>query len=253
MAPSLTTPRLVLPPAAAPQVPAAAPRACRPPGVAECTVDPVGGAGGRRCRPGRGHRCGAAVGAGDGGCAGGGGRLHRAEHEAGVRLGLGQVHRLDDAAGFCPLPGPPLVVAHDVTAAAAEQTGVGKWRYTPATVSRWVSSINQVHTAAGLDAPGRAEVVRRALSGIRRIRATPPNRRSPLLLADIRARGCWPGPCKQPHRSPTTHRTSADPPDPRRRRPGRRRCCRRSTNGATSPSRCGRCPRIRCPAASGTS
>ena len=37
-----------------------------------------------------------------------------------------------------------------------------------------------------VDAPGRAEVVRRALSGIRRIRSTPPNRRAPLLLEDIR-------------------------------------------------------------------
>ena len=80
-------------------------------------------------------------------------------------------------------------------------TGVGKWRYTPATLTRWVSSINQFHTAAGLDAPGRAEVVRRALSGIRRIRSTPPVRRSPLLLDDIRtllqpmiesAAGSWP-------------------------------------------------------------
>jgi len=88
--------------------------------------------------------------------------------------------------GFCPLPAQPLVVAHYVTAAAAEQTGVGKWRYAPATVTRWVSSINQVHTAAGLDAPGRAEVVRRALSGVRRIRAVPPVRRAPLLLADVR-------------------------------------------------------------------
>ena len=42
-----------------------------------------------------------------------------------------------------------------------------------------MSSINQVHTAAaGLDAPGRSEVVRR-LSGIRRIRAEP---LAPLLL-----------------------------------------------------------------------
>ena len=49
-----------------------------------------------------------------------------------------------------------------------------------------MASINQVHTAAGLDPPGRNEVVRRALSGIRRIRATPPNRRAPLLLSDIR-------------------------------------------------------------------
>jgi hypothetical protein len=55
---------------------------------------------------------------------------------------------------------------------------VGKWRYTPSTLTRWVSSINQFHADAGSDAPGRAEVVRRALSGVRRIRATPPNRRA---------------------------------------------------------------------------
>ena len=84
------------------------------------------------------------------------------------------------------MPAPPLVVAHYVTEAAAEQTGVGRWRYAPSTVTRWVSTINQVHAAAGLDAPGRSEVVRRALSGIRRIRATPPNRRAPLLLQDVR-------------------------------------------------------------------
>src|SRR6476659_5807858 len=97
-------------------------------------------------------------------------------------------------------PFTALVVAHYVTEAAAEQTGVGKWRYTPATLARWVSSINQFHTAAGLDAPGRAEVVRRALSGVRRIRGTPPRRRSPLLLQDIRtlissigeSTGSWP-------------------------------------------------------------
>src|SRR5664280_1707247 len=87
---------------------------------------------------------------------------------------------------FPPLPAPPAVIAHYVTEAAAEQTGIGKWRYAPATLTRWVASINQVHTAAGLDPPGRSEIVRRALSGIRRIRATPPNRRAPLLLADIR-------------------------------------------------------------------
>src|SRR5664279_5305543 len=86
---------------------------------------------------------------------------------------------------FTPLPVAPAVLAHYVTEAAAEQTGIGKWRYAPA-LTRWVASINQVHTAAGLDPPGRSEVVRRALSGICRIRATPPNRRAPLLLEDIR-------------------------------------------------------------------
>ncbi len=89
--------------------------------------------------------------------------------------------------GFPALPADALVVAHYVTEAAAEMTGVGRWRYAPATLTRWVSSINQFHTAAGLDAPGRSKVVRRALSGIRRIRSTPPTRRTPLLLEDIRA------------------------------------------------------------------
>src|SRR5664279_932610 len=34
---------------------------------------------------------------------------------------------------FPPLPAPPAVLAHYVTEAAAEQTGVGTWRYAPAT------------------------------------------------------------------------------------------------------------------------
>jgi len=45
---------------------------------------------------------------------------------------------------FPPLPAPPAVLAHYVTEAAAEQTGVGRWRYAPATLTRWVASINQV-------------------------------------------------------------------------------------------------------------
>lgn len=89
--------------------------------------------------------------------------------------------------GFVPVPADPLVVAHYVTEAATCEVGAGKWRYAPATLTRWVSSINQFHTAAGLTAPGRSEVVRRALSGIRRIRSTPQRRRSPLLLNDIRS------------------------------------------------------------------
>ena len=102
---------------------------------------------------------------------------------------------------FAVLPADPLVVAHYVTAAAAEQVSVGRWRYSPAKLTRWVSSINRFHTAAGLPAPGKSEVVRRALSGVRRIRSNPPLRRSPLLLEDIRTllapmakvAGSWPG------------------------------------------------------------
>ncbi|GGM16124.1 tyrosine-type recombinase/integrase [Nakamurella endophytica] len=97
--------------------------------------------------------------------------------------------------GQASLPAHPLTVAAYVTEAAGEQRPAGmgesgfgtRWRYSAATLARWVSSINQFHTAAGLDAPGRAEVVRRALAGIRRARATPPARRAPLLLDDIRS------------------------------------------------------------------
>ncbi len=78
------------------------------------------------------------------------------------------------------------MVAAYLTDAAAALSSDGRAQFSPATLSRWVSSINQIHTAAGLSAPGRSEVVRRALSGVRRSRRTPPKRRSPLLLADLR-------------------------------------------------------------------
>lgn len=96
-----------------------------------------------------------------------------------------------DRRGYPVLPAPPAMVAAYVTDAAAERGLNGRFAYAPATLTRWVSSINQVHTAAGLDPPGRSELVRRALSGIRRIRATPPSRRAPLLLADIRGLVDW--------------------------------------------------------------
>ena len=93
--------------------------------------------------------------------------------------------------GYPCLPAPPAVLAGYVTAAAAEQRPNGAFAYAPATLTRWVSSINQAHTAAGLDPPGRSELVRRALAGIRRIRKAVPVRRAPLLLADVRGLVDW--------------------------------------------------------------
>ncbi len=93
--------------------------------------------------------------------------------------------------GYPSLPGPAAVVAAYVTAAAAELKPNGTFRYAPATLTRWASSINQVHTAAGLEPPGRSELVRRALAGIRRLRRTPPVRRAPLLLDDVRGLVDW--------------------------------------------------------------
>ncbi len=91
------------------------------------------------------------------------------------------------AAGHAVLPASPVVVAAYLTAAAEERKVDGRPRFGSASLSRWASSINQIHTAAGFPAPGRSEVVRRALSGVRRSRKIPPKRRSPLLLADVRA------------------------------------------------------------------
>ncbi len=103
-------------------------------------------------------------------------------------------------AGHAVLPASPVVVAAYLTAAAEERKPDGWPRFSSASLSRWCSSINQIHTAAGLPAPGRSEVVRRALSGVRRTRKVPPKRRSPLLLADVRllleairpSMGVWP-------------------------------------------------------------
>ena len=98
------------------------------------------------------------------------------------------------------LPASPMVVAAYLTEAAEERRLDGRPAFSSESLSRWASAINQVHTAAGFTAPCRSEVVRRALSGVRRTRKTPPKRRSPLLLADVRlllkamrpSMGVWP-------------------------------------------------------------
>ncbi len=106
--------------------------------------------------------------------------------KAAYRSDWARFERWATTGGQVVLPASPLVVAAYLTGAAEERKADGRPRFGSASLSRWASSINQVHTAAGLPAPGRSEVVRRALSGVRRMRKAPPKRRSPLLLADVR-------------------------------------------------------------------
>lgn len=87
--------------------------------------------------------------------------------------------------GHAALPADPTVVAAYLVAAAAVVRPDGGFGYAPATLTRWCSSINNRHTAAGFGAPGRSEVVRRTLAGIRKTRATPPRRVRPLRLVDV--------------------------------------------------------------------
>jgi len=87
--------------------------------------------------------------------------------------------------GFTALPADPLVLASFLV----ETAGVVKENGTPgfaaSTMTRWVASINNQHTAARVDPPGRTEVVRRTLAGIRKTRATPPSRVRPLRLVEV--------------------------------------------------------------------
>jgi len=120
--------------------------------------------------------------------------------KAAYRSDWARFQRWAAAGGHQVLPASPLLVAAYLTEAAEERKPDGRPAYGAASLTRWSSSINQVHTAAGFPAPGRSEVVRRALSGVRRTRKTPPKRRSPLLLADVRtlleamrpSMGVWP-------------------------------------------------------------
>jgi len=120
--------------------------------------------------------------------------------KAAYRSDWGRFERWAHVAGQSALPASAMAVAAYLTAAAEERKPDGQLRFSSASLSRWASSINQVHTAGGFAAPGRSEVVRRALSGVRRTRKAPPKRRSPLLLADVRllleamrpSMGVWP-------------------------------------------------------------
>ena len=68
-----------------------------------------------------------------------------------------------------------MVLAAYLVAGATIVKPDGGFGYAWATLTRWASSINNWHTAAGHPAPGRSEVVRRTLAGIRKTRATPPH------------------------------------------------------------------------------
>ena len=120
--------------------------------------------------------------------------------KAAYRSDWARFERWAAVGGHRVLPASPLVIAVYLTSSAEERRPDGRLRFGSATLTRWSSSINQVHTAAGHPAPGRSEVVRRALSGVRRLRKAPPKRRAPLLLADVRtlleairpSMGVWP-------------------------------------------------------------
>ncbi|MGU3433213.1 site-specific integrase [Actinomycetes bacterium M1A6_2h] len=91
--------------------------------------------------------------------------------------------------GYDALPAHPLTVAAYLVDAADTRTETGERAYAPATLSRWVASINHYHRTSGHQAPGPDEMVAATLAGIKREYATAGDRprtpRAPLLVADI--------------------------------------------------------------------
>lgn len=79
-----------------------------------------------------------------------------------------------------------ITLATYIAEASAAVNGVGDWVVASSTLQRWVSGINQVHAAAGGAVPGRSELVRRTLAGVRRTRVTPARRRRPLRVQELR-------------------------------------------------------------------
>ncbi len=88
--------------------------------------------------------------------------------------------------GQPPLPATPELVGWFLAEKSAEVRPDGRPAYAPSTMTRWVASINTIHSLAGHPKPGQASAVREILRGIARSRATPPARREPLLTDDVR-------------------------------------------------------------------
>lgn len=84
------------------------------------------------------------------------------------------------------LPASAATVAAYITDRANLVTETGDYAYAPSTISRWLTSINTRHTAAGHPAPGAHPTVTRTMAGIRRGHVRPTRRMAPLLLADLK-------------------------------------------------------------------
>lgn len=91
-----------------------------------------------------------------------------------------------ESVGQVSLPATPEVLGWFLTDKSRSIRSDGRPAFASSTMTRWVASINKIHSLAGHPRPGGAAEVREILRGIKRTRATPPVRREPLLTEDIR-------------------------------------------------------------------
>ena len=92
-----------------------------------------------------------------------------------------------DRYGLLALPADPETVRLYLTDLAIQVGVDGARRYKASTIEQHVAAISYAHHRAGFGrGVGRHERVTNALAGIRRIRAEAPDRKTPLLLEDVR-------------------------------------------------------------------
>ncbi|MBD7982784.1 site-specific integrase [Oerskovia merdavium] len=86
-----------------------------------------------------------------------------------------------------PLPVGPAVLVEYIASHAKLVDDDGRPTYSPATISRWISSINAVHAREGMAAPGAHPQVKVVLAGVRRLSgaARPTRRVAPLMRDDL--------------------------------------------------------------------
>ncbi|NLG56571.1 MAG: site-specific integrase [Rhodococcus sp.] len=92
--------------------------------------------------------------------------------------------------GVAAMPAAQETIANYLVEAADTRTESGTRAYSPATLARWVSSINFWHRTQDMPAPGSGQLVASTLAGLRREYASegdrPTNRRDPLRTDDIK-------------------------------------------------------------------
>lgn len=87
--------------------------------------------------------------------------------------------------GLTPLPAEPETVRLWLTDLSLQVAQDGGFRYSPASMKRFLSSIARAHRDAGLTNPCKDGRVLQVLAGIRRDRGTAQKRARPLLTADM--------------------------------------------------------------------
>ena len=149
---------------------------------------------------------------------GGGGGVDLLRDEGGVPVGLDSVRTLGHRRAVFGVAGVVDGGRRLLDGRGGGGKVDGRPRFGSASLTRWASSINQIHTPGGFPAPGRSEVVRRALAGVCAVPARP--RRNDRLARQADTASQTTTACASTSSSPSSPATTRHPdsvPTARRR------------------------------------